>query len=364
MTTTDPTSNPSSQSSQPKSQTHFGFLFIIALLAIGALWWGGAFTRKPKIAIVAGESAYFDMIVAGAREAEKQYDVNLTIIRAKGDAQADAVRNLVGQKYDGVAVSPYNPPAEAPILSDLASQTTLVTFDSDSPLSNRLCFVGTDNYAAGRLCGQQVRSALGDAGGEVIIQVGNLDKENTQRRREGVIDELLDRPFDYNHPMDPNDKPLKTDKIAIVATSVDTDTPDVDVVADVAKALKDHPSVKCIVGLNEYSAPNILKALEQAGMAGKVVVIGFDANAETLAGIEAGTVNSSILQDQFGCGFHAVRILAENARGNKSGLPMFQRRTLPVEIINKDNVAAMRAQLNGEKNGTAAASQQAASAGQ
>jgi ribose transport system substrate-binding protein len=242
MTTTDQPA-PASQPAQPKSQTHFGFLFIIALLAIGALWWGGAFTRKPRIALVAGESSYFDMIVAGAREAEKQYDVNLVVIRAKGDAQADAVRNLVGQKYDGVAVSPYNPPAEAPILSDLAGTTTLVTFDSDSPLSNRLCFVGTDNYAAGRLCGQQVRSALGDAGGEVLIQVGNLDKENTQRRREGVIDELLDRPFDFNHPMDPTDQPLKGGKVVIVATSVDTETPDIDIVADVAKAVKDHPQV-------------------------------------------------------------------------------------------------------------------------
>jgi len=358
-------STPTDLPSNPKRQTHFGFLFVVALLAIGALWWGGAFTRKPKIVLVAGESSYFDMIVNGAREAEKQYDVNLVIIRAKGDAQADAVRNLVGQKYDGVAVSPYNPPAEAAILSDLAAQTTLVTFDSDSPLSSRLCFVGTDNYAAGRMCGQQARAALGDAGGEVLIQVGNLDKENTQRRREGVIDELIDRPFDANHPLDPTDQPLKGGKISVVATSVDTETPDIDIVADVVKAMKDHPNVRCIVGLNEYSAPNILKALEQSGMPGKVIVIGFDANPDTLAGIEAGTINSSILQDQFGCGFHAVRILAENARGNRSGLPMFQRRTLPVEIINKENVAAMRAQLAGEKNPAAApapTSQQAANA--
>jgi ribose transport system substrate-binding protein len=311
------------------------------------------------------------MIVAGAREAEKQYDVNLVIIRAKGDAQADAVRNLVGQKYDGVAVSPYNPPSEAPILSDLAGQTTLVTFDSDSPLSNRLCFVGTDNYAAGRLCGQQARAALGDAGGEVLIQVGNLDKDNAQRRREGVIDELLDRPFEANHPMDPTDQPLKSEKITVDATSVDTDTPDIDIVGDVVNAVKAHPNVKCIIGLNEYSAPNIIKALEQSGKSGKVIVIGFDANPDTLSGIENGTISCSILQDQFGCGFHVVRILAETARGNRSGLPMFQRRTLPVEIINKDNVAAMRTQLNGEKaeggggGGNAApTSQQSASTGQ
>ena len=80
----------------------------------------------------------------------------------------------------------------------------------------------------------------------------------------------------------------------------------------------------------------MLKALEQAGKLGQVKVVGFDNHPETLAGIEDGHVAATIVQDQFGCGFHTVRILAEAARGDRSGLPMFQRRTLPVEIITKD----------------------------
>ena len=54
-----------------------------------------------------------------------------------------------------------------------------------------------------------------------------------------------------------------------------------------------------------------------------------------------GTFYSTIAQDQFGCGFRTDHILAEAARGNTSGLPIFQRRTLPVEVINKDNVDRM-----------------------
>jgi ribose transport system substrate-binding protein len=90
----------------------------------------------------------------------------------------------------------------------------------------------------------------------------------------------------------------------------------------------------------------VLKALEQSGKLGQVKVVGFDNHADTLAGIESGNVFATIVQDQFGCGFHTVRILAENARGDRSGLPMFQRRTLPVEIITKENIAAAYLQLN------------------
>ena len=53
------------------------------------------------------------------------------------------------------------------------------------------------------------------------------------------------------------------------------------------------------------------------------------------------------MQDQFGAGFHTVRILAENARGDRSGLPMFERRTLPVEVVDRETVnQKVREQLN------------------
>ena len=38
--------------------------------------------------------------------------------------------------------------------------------------------------------------------GDVIISIGSLDKQNAQRRRQGVIDELLDRSFEPTRPAD------------------------------------------------------------------------------------------------------------------------------------------------------------------
>jgi hypothetical protein len=44
-----------------------------------------------------------------------------------------------------------------------------------------------------------------------------------------------------------------------------------------------------------------------------------------------------------------VRILSEVARGDQSGLPIFQKRTLPVELITKENVVAVQGQMGGAK---------------
>jgi len=345
--------------SKPVPRTHWLMLAIIIVLAGLLLWYAGVLRPRPNIAIVAGESPYWDLVVKGAEDAARKYDANLTVVRAKPDveAQSTRIRELVaGQRLDGIAISPINPAGQAALLFEVASKTPMITMDSDAPISKRLCFVGTDNYAAGRIVGQHVRDALGegvggDAGGEVIIAIANVEKDNSIHRRQGLIDELLDRPFAPEHPMDPVQQPagskLTGSQFTVVATLIDGGDRD-KAVALATEAIKAHPQIKCAIGLNSHNAPALLKALEQSGKRNQVKVVGFDADKETLDGIEAGTVHATIVQDQFGCGFQAVRILVENAHGDASGLPMFQRRTLPVEAVTRTNVAAVRAQLEGK----------------
>ena len=318
-------------------------LIIIGLLA----WHFGAFNRTPTIAIItSGEGPYWDRVEIGAKHAADQFDVKVDVIRCKTDmeAQIEAINNALTKKYDGIAVSPINPPGEAVALANIAAQTSLVTLDSDSPVPGKLCFVGTDNYEAGRLAAQLVHNAIPD-GGEVVVSIGNIEKQNTQRRRQGLIDELLGRSYEPDRPMDPVDQPLKGDKYSIDATIVDNS--DQSLASDLAaKALKDHPNVKCFVGLLSYSAPAIVRGLGDQNKDGKIKVIGFDADESTLAGIETGAIASSVLQDQYGCGFHAVRILGEAARGQRSQLPVYDKQILPCTIVNKDNLADTRKLLS------------------
>ncbi|MEO6434916.1 MAG: substrate-binding domain-containing protein [Tepidisphaeraceae bacterium] len=340
-----PSHTPPPTQSKPKPRFHWFGITLLALVAITILFFAGVFQRNPRVAMVTGEGKYWDLVIDGANEAARQYDVNLTVVRSKPDeaTQSQKLRDLIGKRYDGVAISPVSPDTQVVVLAELANDTTVVTFDSDSPMSRRLCFVGTDNYTAGRLCGSYVRKALPD-GGEVILSISNLDKENGRHRRQGVIDELLDRPYQLEHPLDPPDAPPLGDKYKVLSTLIDRSDPAA-ATEMLAKALAANPNVKCIVGLNAYSTPAILKALEQAQKLGQVSVVGFDNAPETIAGIEAGHVFATVVQDQFEAGFHAVRILAENARGDKSGLPMFEKRTLPVEIVDKENVFHLRGQL-------------------
>jgi len=146
--------------------------------------------------------------------------------------------------------------------------------------------------------------------------------------------------------MDPVDQPLKEKgKYTITTTLVDGIDP-AKATEMAAEAIKKHPDVKCFACLFAYSAPSVLTALDQAGKLGKIQVVGFDTNDQTLAGIENGNVAATIMQSPYNIGFESVRVLADIARGEKENLPMFSTFYLACDTVNKANVADVRENLN------------------
>lgn len=347
----------------PRKSSPIARLLIMALLLFIAvtiaLWSTGSLEPRPRLALVTAGSTgnYWELIIRGAQDAANRYKVDLQIIQPKADelAQTAAIQALIGQHLDGVAISPNDPPRQASVLADLASDTNgnLVTFDSDAPIARRLCFIGTDNYDAGRVCAEHIRQAIPN-GGEVIIAIGSLEKENGQRRRQGVIDGLLERSMERQRPMDPVEGVLKDDKhpkYTVVATLVDGIDP-AKATALAADALKKHPEVKCFAALFAYSTPAVLKALGDNGRLGQIQIVGFDANDETLAGIDAGHVYASIIQDAYGIGFQAVRTLADVTTSDKRfSAPMFPAFFLSADPATKANLAMVKQQIELRRSG-------------
>src|SRR6188768_4040760 len=103
------------------------------------------------------------------------------------------IEGLLARGIDGVVISPVDAKNQVDLINEVAARCPVITHDSDASDSKRLCFVGMDNYKAGRAAGKLVKEALPD-GGKIMIFVGRLEQLNAQQRRQGVIDELLDRP--------------------------------------------------------------------------------------------------------------------------------------------------------------------------
>jgi ribose transport system substrate-binding protein len=336
----------------PAKPRRFGPRFFIALLlvliaAMVVAWFAGLLQPQPTVALITNNAdAFWDPVIRGAEDAAREHSVKLKVIKGNGtpDFQSNAVRSLIGQGVRGIGISPIDPAQQASVLREAAVRMPLVTFDSDCPDSSRLWFIGTDNYASGRQCGTLVRNAVPE-GGEVLISVGSVTAENGLLRRQGVIDELLDRDT-WGKERDPVDGALKGDKYTVVATCVDHHDK-AKATQLVAEQIKAHPNLKCIVALYSYSAPAVLEALKQANALGKIKVVGFDVLPETLSAVESGELTATVQQAQYDFGFDSVRALATALHGGVGGMGSTPFRFFQARPVLKDDVAKVRQDLGG-----------------
>lgn len=296
--------------------------------------------KKPTVAYVTNGIASFWVIAdKGAVAGGKEFEVNVEV-RMPPDGVGDQkrmVQELLTRGVNGIAISPIDPDNQADVFQEIRDQTNLITHDSDAPDSGRICYVGMDNYDAGRMCGKLVKQALPD-GGSVMIFVGRLGQLNARQRRQGVIDELLDRSHDATRFDEPGSE-LKGEKYVIL----DTRTDDFD--EGKAKSLSEdaiakYPDLGCMVGLFAYNPPKCLEAVREAGKIGKIQLVGFDEQDETLQGIVDGEVYGTVVQNPYRYGYESVRILAGLARGDESVLPKDGVLSIPARQITRDNVKA------------------------
>ena len=111
------------------------------------------------------------------------------------------------------------------------------------------------------------------------------------------------------------------------------------------------PEQLCLVGLWAYNPPALLNAVQGKSLAGKVKIVGFDEDVETLGGIESGAITGTIVQQPFEFGYQAVKLMTSLARGDKSVLPSDGILYVPHETIRKENVAAFREKLEKLRSG-------------
>lgn len=295
--------------------------------------------KKPTLAYVTNGIASFWVIAeAGARKGGEDFDADVEV-RMPPDGVADQRRmleELLTLGVDGIAVSPIHSTNQNDILNRCAAETNLITQDSDAPESNRICYVGMSNYDAGRLCGELVKEALPD-GGAIMIFVGRIEQDNARLRRQGVIDELLDRPHDPRRAPDPAADVIKGEKYTILGTR--TDGFNFSNAKSLGEdALTAYPEMNGMVGLFAYNSPYLLEALKSAGKLGQVQLIGFDEQDETLQAIKDGHCFGTVVQNPFEYGYQSMRILAGLARDDRSVLPENNFLNIPARKIRRDNV--------------------------
>jgi len=282
-----------------------------------------------RLAFITNNAADFWTIARRGTEKADAELADVTVEFRLGDGTAAAqkriVDDLLAKGIDGLAISPVDPANQTAMLDATAKQALVFTHDSDAPNSQRACYVGTDNVAAGRQAGELIKEAL-PQGGSIALFVGKLDARNAQERLQGIKEVLAGS------------------KVEILDVRTD-DTDQVRAKANVSEMLVRHPDIAGLVGLWSYNGPAILNAVRDAAKTGQVKIIAFDEDDETLTGVKSGAIVGTVVQQPYEFGYQAITLLAKALNGDRSGIPASHQLFIPTMVIRQSNVDDFRSKL-------------------
>jgi ribose transport system substrate-binding protein len=307
------------------------FVCLLAVIALFSAACGSSpapeKTRKKVAFITNTASNFWKIAQQGCQKADAELaDVDVVFKMASGGTVKEQERyineSLRRDAADAIAISPIDPVAQKQLLNDTARKVLLITQDSDAPDSDRALYLGADNRAAGRQAGELMKKAL-PQGGKVMVFVGKRELENSQDRFEGIKEalqgskvEVLDLMTDDNERTKARDNALE--------------------------AMQKHPNLAGMIGLWSYNGPAILRAVQAENKVGKIKIVCFDDEQDTLAGIKEGAIFGTVAQQPFEYGYQAVQVMAKILKGDKSVIPESKQLFIPTVVIQRNNVDEYR----------------------
>lgn len=281
---------------------------------------------------------YWQEAEAGLNDAAKQMGVKAELTGPAAfstEEELKAFQQAVAQKPSGIMLSAANPDIfKEPINTAVLQGIPVICVDADSPDSKRVMFIGTDNFRAGQESGKRMAEVLGGKGNIAVISIPS--QFNISERMRGVTEALKKYP-------------------AIKITKTIDDKGDPRVADDAIAALfrgKDKPDG--IISLEASGGSGAAEALHIVSLEGKVPVVTFDKDPETLDWIQRGAITATIVQKPYVMGYYGLKFLDDLHHNAVHEFKDWRTAPAPpmpawvdtgTAIVDKNNLAAFREAL-------------------
>jgi ribose transport system substrate-binding protein len=275
----------------------------VALLLIIAA--GVSCKKKDRLVIAVvpkGQALLFWQAVhAGAVAAGQEFGVD---IRWNGPAseidftrQLNIVDDFINQRVDGIVLAPTHGESLVPIVERAAQERIPVTiFDSGIQTEKYLAYVATDNYKGGVLAAERLGSIV--PAGKIAI-IGTIPGSVSTTERENGFRETVARKFPglqvvgFQYGM--------SDRARSLAVAEDI--------------LTANPDLAGFFCSNESGTVGAVQAAKSKGAAGKLKIVGFDASPPLIEDLQAGHIDSLVLQNPFRMGYLGVKSIVDHLNG-------------------------------------------------
>ena len=313
-------------------KTTLALILLVAFAAVSASCNRGATTAtsdRLTVALVLKtlNHPFFVDMRRGAQEAADRLGVNLQVQAAEREIDVEKQMQIVENMIQtGIQALCITPSGSREIVSALVkaknAKVPIVVIDTrvdakaaaDAGVRTET-FVGSDNYAGGKLAGQYLMKVSGGKAHVGILE-GIPGHETGDSRMRGFRDAVKEAPG-----------------VTIVASQPANWERDqgFNVFQNMLQA---HPDIDSVFACSDLMALGAIEAIAAAGKTGTIRVIGFDALDDAKKAIAAGTMEASVAQFPAEMGRVAVESAVKVIRGE----------TLPADInvklalVTKDNV--------------------------
>ena len=286
--------------------------------------------EQHTVALIAKstETEFWLSVFAGAEAAAAEYNAKLTVVGPETEEDYETQNAMVEQAVEKGAQAivfsaiDYENNATA-IDAAAAAGVKIVAIDSSVDSSAVSTYIGTDNYAAGRMA---ALAALERVEGDLKVGIVNYDvsSANGQEREEGAVDEF------------------KESGRAEIVSVINTLAEAVHAQADTAALLMDHPEINVLLAFNEPTSVGAANAVRELGLSDDVFLVGFDSNVATVDGLQEGSGDARVGQNSYAMGYLGVEAACKMLSGQGGSLETTV--DTATRVVDRENLFTMDSQ--------------------
>lgn len=274
------------------------------------------------------QTEFWLSVFAGAEAAATEYNLKLTITGPETEedyeAQNRMVADAVAAGAEALVFSAIDYENNASAIDDAArAGVKIVAIDSSVASEMVSTYIGTDNYAAGRMAAQ---AALERVEGELTVGIVNYDisSANGQEREHGAVDLLQESG--------------RAEVAAVINTLAEAGQAKEDTEA----MLAEHPEINVLLAFNEPTSVGAAEAVSALGLSESVFLVGFDSNVVTVDGLQEGSVDALVVQNPYAMGYLGVESAYKLLAGQGDSLE--KTVDTSTQVVDRENIFTMDSQ--------------------
>jgi len=263
--------------------------------------------EAPKELVVAGvvfqDDQFMKSMVQGYEDAGAKYGIKVMTANTNNDQakEAELIQTYIAQQVDGIAIAPLSQDASIPNLKEASEKGIQVAITNMNLSGDPSWLAGgytSDDATNGKIVGTSAAEFIkANITGPINVAQVDFDHqipEQSKARYSGFYAGLDEAGIEYT-------------KVAAVSANMQDDA-----LTKVADMLTAHPEINVIWACNDGGTIGAAMAVQQAGLAGKVFVFGYDGGDQQTSMMLSGDniLIGVVAQDPYQQGYKAVESLA------------------------------------------------------